>query len=647
MSQRRPMIRRRRVPAEPPEPEGPGGESSLLDLPLGDDAGPDELGFGQGSDGARRPPPPPPAPRAGGGPLHPGTVDAPDSLRPGPSSAPPGGPSSPPPSPRRRGRRNAGSIWPWLLLVLLLPLAVAAGYYLRPTPPVLTLSSDLLEFGDVRVGESAPARLALRNDGESDLELLAVEIVGDPDGAFRRTEGTCGGPLVQGATCELALAFAPPGAGDARAHLRVLTNAPAAAERSVPLIGRGTAPSLEATPSSLDFGEATVGERGGRGAVRIANRGSASVEVDAVRLGGLGAADFVRRQDGCSGAELGAGEDCEVTFEFVPTTDGDRRATVEVRAGAPVASAPDLRGRGLPQLPLLAMEPARLDFARLRLGAEAEPVSVVLRNDGNGPLDIARVGISGEGDAMVSSFRVLDGGCAGSRLEPGASCRLRVGFGPKSEGQLGAVVDIEHSAAPGRHRLPVVGVGTAPRFDVQPRQLSFGEAARGRDGPWRTLEVRNTGTAELRVGKAEVRGGDRQAFEVSAAGCVRAPIPPGQSCSVEVRFRARRDGPHRAEVQIFHDAAGGSKAVPLNGLGTSGRLGVAPSSLDFGAVTVGTTRSLEVTLRNGGRAPLTVGRLRVDGAGLTLERDCSGRTLAAGSNCVASVRATPQRPAPV
>ncbi|MEM1179860.1 MAG: choice-of-anchor D domain-containing protein [Acidobacteriota bacterium] len=637
-------------PAPPPPPDIAGSPSPPSEAPTLRQEPP-----------ARAAPPDSPAPPG----QAPGSISAPepagenpgarwrpepgaDLLRPAPELDAAGSPHRARAAAKRRrdGDRRGGFPWAWVLLLLLLPLAVAAGYFLRPTPPVLTLSNDLLEFGDVRVGEGASARLALRNDGQSDLELVAVEIVGDPDGAFRRLEGTCGGPLAEGATCELALAFSPTGPGDARARLRMLTNAPAAAERSVPLIGRGTAPSLELTPASLDFGEATVGERGGRGAIRVANRGSASVRVETVRLSGLAAADFIRRQDGCSGTEVAAGGDCEVSFEFVPTTDGDRRAAVEVRAAAPVASAPALRGRGLPQLPLLAMEPARLDFASLRVGRDSDPVAVALRNDGNGPLDIAGVGVIGDG-AMAESFRVIDGGCAGTRLAPGSSCQLKVAFRPRSEGQLGAVVEIKHSAAPGRHRLPVVGSGTAPRFLLSARQLSFGEAAKGRQSPWRTLEVRNGGSAPLRVTGATLGGADAKAFEVSADGCVRAPIPPGQSCGVEVRFRARRDGPHRAEVELTHDASGRAGTVALNGLGTSARLVVVPQVLDFGEITLGTTRSLELQVRNDGRAPLLLGRLVVEGRGLELERDCGGRSLAAASRCAVSVRATPQQAGPV
>ena len=664
LSSDRPIIRRRTTPPIPkiPAPStSHGGDQSLLDLPL-TDTEPEaaELGFARGDSDSGS------------------TENLADSYH--PDSYEPGSHEpqvrSPPRSrvarsskafERPRGTKRR-SPWGGLLALSIavlaaVPLGIAIGYSLKPQPARPVLSTDLISFGEVIVGQHGQADARLQNDGEADLVVQGWSIIDDPAGAFSLVPSPkCTGIFLKASTaCSAKVRYSPISAGVHQARLQLITGPPDALKtKTLPLLGQAIAPELGAEPAILQFNEATVGYRGGRQSVVFQNRGSAPLEVHSIRLQGLGAADFVLTHDLCSRQSLNPESSCEVSFEFVPTTDGERRATVEVSADAPSPSpAPTLIGHGRAQIPLLALQPLRLDFGELRIGQQSNPRRVTLRNDGNSPLDIRSIRVTApeisagpgdrlgfQADEIVAGFPFENVDCVGKSLAPEQSCSFLVAFEPRVERPVGALVQIEHSAAASAHRLPLVGTGTAPHLALSPAQLAHGEVAVGRPGAWQSLDLKNTGTADLEVERLRLLGTDARHFELSADGCTRAPIPPGQSCSAQIRFRPRRDGPHRAELEVIHSADDRRDRVSVNGIGTSARLSIEPQSLDFSSVRQWQQRTLSLVLRNAGRAPLTIQSMTITGpiAGdVVLTQSCAERVLEAGRSCVAQLRFSPSR----
>ena len=550
-----------------------------------------------------------------------------------------------------------------LAVLVAVPLGIAIGYSLKPQPAKPVLSSDLIDFGEVTVGQYQQSQARLQNDGEADLVVQAWSIIDDPAGVFNLIPSPeCTGILLKASTaCSAKVRYAPTTAGVHQARLKLITGRPDALKtQTLPLLGRAIAPELGVEPAVLQFSEATVGYRGDRQSVFFQNHGSAPLTVSSVRLQGLGAADFVLSDDQCSRRTLPPETRCEVAFEFVPTTDGERRANVVISADAPSPSTPPvLIGRGRAQIPLLALQPLRLDFGELRIGDQSRPRRVTLSNDGNGPLDIRAIRVTApetstgsrdrlgfHTDDLVSSFPFEDVDCVGKSLAPEQSCSFLVAFEPRLEQPMGALVQIEHSAAASAHRLPLVGTGTAPHLALSPAQMALGEVAVGRPGSWQSLELKNTGNADLDIERLRLLGTDARHFELSADGCTRTPIPAGQSCSAQIRFRPRRDGPHRAQLEVVHNADDRRDRLAVNGIGTSARLSVEPKRLDFSSVRQWQQRSLSLTLRNVGRAPLTIQSMTVTGQianDVVITQSCAQRLLAARQSCVAQLRFSPSR----
>lgn len=584
-----------------------------------------------------------------------------------------GGPSQPrkganrrPPETRRHpetiGQTSGGGRWLWILLFLALPLAVAAGYFLNRDPAVAQLSTELVDFGELRLGEVVQEAFEITNQGQQTLQVEGFELMGGADADFVVAGEDCvGRPLAQGETCRVRLAFRPSDSGPRKARLAVRSSS-AAGLRTLPLLGAGASPLLELNPPQLDFSQHVVGTAAAPQVVWLSNGGSAPLEVERIRLAGLGAADFVLRQDECSRQQLEPGQRCALRLVFVPTAVGERRATVEVVSDAENSQNSQLQGIGLPQEPELRLAPERLEMAATALGDMSPAQVIEIFNDGNGPLQIhdlrPRLGDGTPGDGTLGDGAPGDGApagvfelqqedCTGDQVAPGEGCRLEIVFRPRQEGEVSGFFEILHSAGEGRHLLPLVGEGLAPHLSLEPRRMSFGETALGGLSGSRTLLFTSSGSAPLRVDQVALEGADARAFEIEPVACLESDLPAGTTCALEVRFRPRRDGPHRSELVVRHNADPGEERLPLNGLGTSPKLELDASQLDFGDAQVGASAERTLTLSNSGRAPLAVRRLGFSGQSEgfeLLEDGCRGRRLEASSRCQIRVRFAPTRP---
>lgn len=118
--------------------------------------------------------------------------------------------------------------------------------------PVLSFTPESIDFGDVEVGDTSPARTAtLHNTGNASATGL---VFGDLSGSgFAAATGSCGTVLSAGASCVVSVTFTPETLGPAAATLTV--GSTEGASSALQLDGNGipqTPPaSIEVTPGSL------------------------------------------------------------------------------------------------------------------------------------------------------------------------------------------------------------------------------------------------------------------------------------------------------------------------------------------------------------------------------------------------------------
>ena len=119
-------------------------------------------------------------------------------------------------------------------------------------------------------------------------------------------------------------------------------------------------------------------------------------------------------------------------------------------------------------------------------------------------------------------------------------------------------------------------------------------------------------------------------------------LTAGQSVVINVKFAPSTSGSASGNVTITSNASNSTLTIPISGTGlTAGILSAAPSSLNFGNVTVGQNQSLSSTVTNTGGSSVTISQVATTGTGFTSTAISTPMTLAAGQSVVINVKFAP------
>ncbi len=222
------------------------------------------------------------------------------------------------------------------------------------------------------------------------------------------------------------------------------------------------------------------------------------------------------------------------------------------------------------------------------------------------------------------------------KLVTGQQLAVPVTFSPNAPGA--ASTALTFTTKQGEFAFDLHGSGVQPGLGASPASLAFGDVPVGGRA---TLNARiaNTGNVAETITGATAAGGDFASTGLPAAGTVLAP---GASVSVPVTFAPQHTGDASSSFTVASDQ--GSVTVPLSGTGVSGasHLTIAPTSLAFGQVAIGSSRSKSFTLRNTGNLTLTISKAAPPAAPfITADPVSEGQQLAPGDSITQVVAFTP------
>lgn len=250
----------------------------------------------------------------------------------------------------------------------------------------LKASSASIDFGNVTVGGSNSQTVTLSNTGTSSLTLLQASVNG---AGFTINGLTLPWTLTAGQTATFNASFAPTATGSVSGSLSVVsnaTNSPAV----VSLSGTGVGLLLSASPSSLSFGNVTVGGSNSQ-TVTLMNKGSGSVTVPQVTASGTGYS--------LSGLSLpftlSTGQSTTFNVAFAPKVSGIASGSIIVIGDATNSRTTiSLLGTGVTLL--IGISPASTDFGSVVLGSKAV-LPIVLANAGTDSVTISQATVTGSG----------------------------------------------------------------------------------------------------------------------------------------------------------------------------------------------------------------------------------------------------------
>ncbi|MFN8619133.1 MAG: signal peptidase I [Chloroflexota bacterium] len=335
----------------------------------------------------------------------------------------------------------------------------------RGTAASAQLTPATFDFGSVTTGSSSAVKLfTLTNAGTAPLHVSGITPVGTDATLFTvTTDGTCTAPseLAAGAGCTIGVRFAPTAVGSRSATLRVTSTNAATVDST--LTGTGAAPltpGATLTPTTFDFGNGYFGQPSSK-VFTLKSTGTAPVVVGQAVLGGTAADQFAITADGCSGQTIAPAGQCTITVAFVPTTIGDKLATLTVptNVSGPALSA-SLHGLGCQAeggTTSLSITPATFDFGSVRTGDKVV-ASFTVTNAGTAAVRLGTVDLSG---TNANQFSITSDGCGRKTLAAGATCTIKVAFKPGSVGLKRARL----SVAIGRSTVSstLTGTGIAKR----------------------------------------------------------------------------------------------------------------------------------------------------------------------------------------
>lgn len=230
----------------------------------------------------------------------------------------------------------------------------------------------------------------------------------------------------------------------------------------------------------------------------------------------------------------------------------------------------------------LTSNPASINFGTTQVGTTTS-VTGTLVNATTSAVTISQITVTG------NAFHF--GGLALPLvLNPGQGLSYSLTFAPQATGSITGNLAITSNAVNSTLNVPLSGTGsTGGQLTANPATLNFGSVQTGsHTAVSETLS--NSGTAALTISQIAPIGA---AYGFTG---INPPVTlsPGQSFTFNVTFAPTSSGSVNGSLAVSSNAANPSLSVPLAGTGTvvsAGQLTVTPAALDFGNVTVGSSRT--------------------------------------------------------
>jgi hypothetical protein len=531
-----------------------------------------------------------------------------------------------------------------------------------PALASLSVTPPTLDFGTIGVGTSkGPLALTVTNSGGTATGALTVvkkDSTSSVGGAsqFTFTSPDCNGAtLAPGASCTVAVTYAPTITGSASAILTISDGAVSSANGTVIGIALSI-PTLDVSCTPA-FDSTVVGQTSANVVCKIKNtidpNGSGEYPQESGAITATVTGDFAIATNNCT-ASLQAQESCTLVLVFKPTVKGTRTGNLKVTSS----------NRGLAEevLSALAFLPLQVDayytsssgkftklagtydFGNVAMGADSDS-SVRLTLAVYVHAQVGNFAISGTDldfgnsnaiadftGAAVSTSTTITGlgtsthACASltntSTPPFGDSpyCFVTVDFTPNTKGAKTNAVTVSGANGTATDSVNMQGTGTGP-LTINPSPLTFDAVAVGTTGVQTlSLTVKNSASSIGSNATLKIEGANAADFALVTDNISNQTLPSGGSpVYVPIRLTVPAGaavGALTATVTVTATIAGVTETTTANlvgsavtGAGISATLG--GSFAD--TVVTGTSAAVKVTVKNNGALATDVLTVKLSG----------------------------------
>ncbi|HEY6292801.1 MAG TPA: choice-of-anchor D domain-containing protein [Terriglobia bacterium] len=336
---------------------------------------------------------------------------------------------------------------------------------IEPAAPAFEITPVIVPFGAVPVSVTSAAQtIMVTNNTGTPATFSAISASApfavDPTGTT--CSASAGNSLDVGASCTVAVTFAPSAAG-AQTGTLTLTDTASGSPQIVNLAGTGVTSVVSLSPASLNFADQAVGINSAPLQVTLANSGAGPLTISSVSLGGSNPADF--SQTNTCGTSVAGGANCTISVSFTPAASGGASATLSVSdnaTGSPQTVS--LTGTGVS--PAVSFSPSTLNFGSQIVGTKSStPQTVEVTNTGNATLTVNSITVSG---TNASEFVLLQQSPCGASIGAGTTCSIPLNFKPQMPGARSATLSIADNAPGSPQTVALSGTGASFSLSTSP-----------------------------------------------------------------------------------------------------------------------------------------------------------------------------------
>ncbi len=387
----------------------------------------------------------------------------------------------------------------------------------------------------------------------------------------------------------------------------------------------------------VDFGAVRVNSPSTQ-EVTIANRGTDTLRIVDLTIGGDAALDYSLTNDACTSAQLAIGSQCTFDVVFTPIERGNRIAQINIQSNA--RSNPDsllVIGQGI--APVLDADLSDVVFAATSVGASIS-IQRSIANAGDADLKLNAFSVTG---AHAADFRLVNDLCSDMTLPAGEACTYEIEFAPSAQGARNASVSFSSDALDSPHGFSLSGEGTDGALQLSTGSVVFGEIEVGNTSSSQTVVVSNIGDATITLNALLPVS---LPFAIVSENCGESTLNPSDSCSITFAFSPSAVGDFPATLDLSAQDGFSQSSINLSGTGLDGIATPSRASVDFGSVEIATVSEIETAaISNTGNQQLNLGTVQIIGVEsdrFELVSDlCSGASIDPGDQCELELRFAP------
>jgi hypothetical protein len=488
------------------------------------------------------------------------------------------------------------------------------------------VASGNLDFGLVPVGTSKTLPDTLSNNTTSSITVSSIQGLGS---GFQITGITLPLAVAAGKSVPFNVQFQPTDPGDPTATISFIGQN-AQSYVSVVASGNGVlAGNLSLNPAQIAFGSVKVGSNQ-TSTVTLSNNGSADLTITQATMSGAG----FSMSNLSLPLTLHVGNTASATITFAPTGGGNFSGSASIATtsnGINDSIALSFSGAGVAASGVLSPNPSSLSFGTVQVGNNSS-LSETLTNTGGSALTISQATMTGAGFS-ISGLSVP------VTVAAGQSISFHVAFAPTSAGAASGALSVVSDGLNSPLNISLSGIGVAAgALTASPSSANFGSVTVGNKQTV-PVTVTNTGGTTVTVSRATASG---SGFSFTGPS-LPVTLNGGQSTSFGAIFTPSATGAASGTLTINSNANNATLSVALSGTGVAaGQLVSNPSSLSFGNIQVGASKSLSGTLTNSGGTSLTISAATASGSGFSLSGLTLPLTLSAGQSTSFTVLFSPK-----